>query len=354
MRHLSIYFDEICKEHENGPGHPERPERLDAALKAVDTFPWPEAVELRQPADADHQAIRRVHDGDYVDSVAATAESAHTAFDMDTAAGPHSHAAALRAAGGAIAVADGALKSASNGDGEVPVALLRPPGHHAEATRAMGFCLFNNVAVAAAHAREERGVSRVAILDWDVHHGNGTQHIFETDPGVLYLSVHEYPLFPGTGRIEEVGMGEGEGYTVNVPLPAGQYDAQYLRVFREIFEPVLRSYRPELILISAGFDAHADDPLANMSLSADGFGLLTGVVMEWAAAFSDKRIGFVLEGGYNLAALTESLQAVMTAVIDQSGLHEEDAYGASLTRADRTIAEVKRVQSAYWPSITGG
>lgn len=350
MRTLDVLYDEIGKEHDNGPGHPERPERLDAVRRAVDEYAGHEAVRERRPGDADRTALERVHRPAYIEEIAATAEGGPTSFDMDTGAGPGSYAAALRASGAAIEVVDRALSA----DDGVPFALTRPPGHHAERSQAMGFCLFNHVAVAAAHALQERGLSRVAVLDWDVHHGNGTQHIFESDPSVLYLSLHEFPLFPGTGRIEEVGMGAGEGYTVNVPLPAGQYDGQYVRVFREIFEPVIRGYRPELILVSAGFDAHADDPLANMSLSAAGFGLLTQIVLDWAETVSDGHIGFLLEGGYNLAALRESVHSVMATIIDQERHDEDDAYGASLTRADKTLAYVKAAQAPYWPGIDGG
>ncbi|MFW5786408.1 MAG: histone deacetylase [bacterium] len=350
MKHLSIFYDDICTEHENGPHHPERPERLQAVRRAIDGFQWPEALQERRPEDAPTEALTRVHDPRYVEQIASTAGRERSAFDMDTAAGPRSYAAALRAAGGAIAMVDRALA----GDGVVPFAAVRPPGHHAERNQAMGFCFFNNIAVAAAHARHHHGLSRVAVIDWDVHHGNGTQHIFEADQTVLYLSVHEFPLFPGTGRLREVGRDTGEGYTVNVPLPGGQYDAQYVRVFREIFEPVITAYRPELILVSAGFDAHGDDPLANMALSADGFALLTRIVREWADAVCGGRLGFLLEGGYNLSALTASVQRVMEALIDQFALHEDDAYGASLTRADRTIEQVKAVQRSYWPGMEGG
>jgi acetoin utilization deacetylase AcuC-like enzyme len=210
------------------------------------------------------------------------------------------------------------------------------------------------VAIAAAHAIHNHGLSRVAILDWDVHHGNGTQHLFENDPSVLYLSVHEYPLFPGTGSLEEVGTGEGAGYTVNAPLPAGQHDGQYVRVFRRLFEPIVYSFEPELILISAGFDAHANDPLANMQLSAAGFGVLTQIVMEWAAAVNGGNIGFILEGGYNLSALTDSIGEVLACIIDQERHDEDDAYGARLTRADSSIAQAQSVHASYWPAVHGG
>ncbi len=353
MRHIDIIYDELCKGHENGSHHPERPERLDAVRHAIETFSNPEALSERQPENAPLQAITRVHDAAYVERFAQTAEQDRAVFDMDTSANQDSYTAALRAAGGALAMTDAAVGAGPRA-GAVPFALVRPPGHHAEYDHPMGFCFFNNVAIAAAHAVHHHGLSRVAVVDWDVHHGNGTQHLFEADPSVLYLSVHEYPLFPGTGRLEEVGRGDGVGYTVNVPLPAGQYDAQYVRVFRRIFEPIVSSFEPELILISAGFDAHTNDPLANMELSAAGFGVLTQIVMEWADTTSGGNIGFILEGGYNLGALTESIREVMACIIDQELHDEDDAYGARLTRADSSIAQARSVQESYWPAIHGG
>ena len=352
MRHIDIIYDELCKGHENGSHHPERPERLDAVRRAIETFSNPEALSERQPENAPLEAITRVHDAAYVERFAQTAGQDRTVFDMDTSANQDSYTAALRAAGGALAMTDAAVGAGPRA-GSVPFAVVRPPGHHAEYDHPMGFCFFNNVAIAAAHAVHHHGLSRVAVVDWDVHHGNGTQHLFEADPSVLYLSVHEYPLFPGTGRLEEVGRGDGVGYTVNVPLPAGQYDAQYVRVFRRIFEPIVSSFEPELILISAGFDAHTNDPLANMELSAAGFGVLTQIVMEWADTTSGGNIGFILEGGYNLGALTESIREVMACIIDQELHDEDDAYGARLTRADSSIAQARSVQESYWPAIHG-
>lgn len=352
MRHIDIIYDELCKGHENGSHHPERPERLDAVRRAIETFSNPEALSERQPENAPLEAITRVHDAAYVERFAQTAGQDRTVFDMDTSANQDSYTAALRAAGGALAMTDAAVGAGPRAGG-VPFALVRPPGHHAEYDHPKGFCFFNNVAIAAAHAIHHHGLSRVAVVDWDVHHGNGTQHLFEADPSVLYLSVHEYPLFPGTGRLEEVGRGDGAGYTVNVPLPAGQYDAQYVRVFRRIFEPIVSSFEPELILISAGFDAHTNDPLANMELSTAGFGVLTQIVMEWADTTSGGNIGFILEGGYNLGALTESIREVMACIIDQELHDEDDAYGARLTRADSSIAQARSVQESYWPAIHG-
>ncbi|NBC30772.1 MAG: histone deacetylase [Spirochaetes bacterium] len=357
MRHIDIIYDELCKRHDNGSHHPERPERLDAVRRAIDTFSQPEALSEREPEDAPLEAITRVHDPAYVERVAQTAGQDRTVFDMDTSANQDSYAAALRAAGGALAMTDAAVGAAhgdTGSDHTVPFALLRPPGHHAEHDHPMGFCFFNNVAIAAAHAIHHHGLSRVAVVDWDVHHGNGTQHLFEADPSVLYLSAHEYPLFPGTGGLEEVGRGDAAGYTVNVPLPAGQYDAQYVGVFRRIFEPIVMSFEPELILVSAGFDAHTNDPLANMELTAAGFGVLTQIVMEWAHTTSGGNIGFVLEGGYNLGALTDSIGEVMACIIDQERHDEDDAYGARLTRAHSSIAQAKSVHESYWPAIHGG
>ena len=216
-------------------------------------------------------------------------------------------------------------------DGQIPkgVALLRPPGHHARPARAMGFCLLNNVAVAAAHGRA-RGLERIAVVDWDVHHGNGTQEMFWTDPRVLYISTHQYPFYPGTGDAEEVGEGEGRGYTVNVPLVAGSGDAEYARAFERVVLPVVESYAPDLLLVSAGFDASARDPLAQMELSANAFGWMARELARVTAASTKGRMALVLEGGYDLVALEAGLRSAVEGMLsgradDISGEPDEDA-----------------------------
>jgi acetoin utilization deacetylase AcuC-like enzyme len=228
------------------------------------------------------------------------------AIDMDTSAVAGTYEAALRAAGGAVALVEALLV-----DGEpCGVSALRPPGHHAEAARAMGFCFFNNVAVAAEHARATQGIDRVLILDWDVHHGNGTNDIFHADPGVLFCSIHEWPLYPGTGAATDVGSGAGEGYTVNLPVPSRSGDAAYGSLVEHVVAPLIRAWKPELVLVSAGFDAHRLDPLATCTVSEDGFVSMTASLRR-AAADAGAPIGLVLEGGYAVEALAGSMAALV-------------------------------------------
>ena len=261
-------------------------------------------VELR-PTPCDPGRLVRVHPESYVAAIENACRRAPARLDPDTAVSTGSWDSALLAAGAVVdacdAVAAGRLSNA--------FVCARPPGHHAETGRAMGFCLFNNVAVAARFLQAERGLGRIFVVDWDVHHGNGTQQIFEADDSVFYFSTHQYPFYPGTGAREERGRGRGEGFTLNVPLPAGTGDAEYLQVFREVLRPAIDAFKPELILISAGFDAHRDDPLASMEVTEAGFAAMTGIVRAAAEDHCGGRLVSVLEGGYNLDALARSVEA---------------------------------------------
>jgi acetoin utilization deacetylase AcuC-like enzyme len=289
--------------HRPAGHHPERPERLAAARAAIGAVPI--AWEPVACPEATLEQLARVHDERFVEAL--SAERGGRGFlDADTYVSAGSVDAAFRAAGGAVALVDALL------DGPVAqgVALLRPPGHHARPAKAMGFCLLNNVAVAAAHARA-RGVGRVAIVDFDVHHGNGTQEMFWRDPSVLYVSTHQFPFYPGTGAASEVGEGAGAGYTVNVPLRAGGGDAEYRAAFDRIVAPVLAEFAPELVLVSAGFDAAARDPLAEMRLSAEAFAYMGRVLARQARASAAGRIALVLEGGYDLPSLELGLVRAM-------------------------------------------
>jgi acetoin utilization deacetylase AcuC-like enzyme len=258
-----------------------------------------------RPAPCDPDRLIRVHPASYVAAIETACRRAPARLDPDTVVSSGSWEAALLAAGAAIdacdAVAGGRLANA--------FVCARPPGHHAETGRAIGFCLFNNVAVAARHLQAERGLGRIFIVDWDVHHGNGTQQIFESDDSVFYFSTHQDPFYPGTGGGQERGHGRGEGFTLNVPLPAGTGDAEYLRIFREILRPAIESFAPEMILVSAGFDAHRDDPLASMAVTEEGFAGMTRIVREAAAEHCGGRVVSVLEGGYDLGALARAVEA---------------------------------------------
>jgi len=233
-------------------------------------------------------------------------------LDPDTAMSPGSLAAAYLAAGGVLAGVDAIMTKQV----DHVFCAVRPPGHHAEAGRAMGFCLFNNVAIAARYVQKKYDLTRVLIVDWDVHHGNGTQHSFEDDPSILFFSTHQYPHYPGTGRASERGKGAGEGFTINVPMEAGEGDNEYRAVFHKALVPAADDFRPEFVIISAGFDAHRDDPLANMGLTEEGYADLTGIVAGIAKRHAQRRILSSLEGGYNLRALAASVDAHIRALVD--------------------------------------
>jgi acetoin utilization deacetylase AcuC-like enzyme len=293
-------------EHQTPPGHPESPARARVMDEVADA--WRErGGEVVAPRAATTEQLARVHDAEYLRTIAATA-GRPVAFDPDTFTSPESTDVALLAAGAAI----DAVERVMGGEGAA-FALVRPPGHHAERARAMGFCLYNNIAVAAAHART-LGASRVAIVDYDVHHGNGTQHMFEDDPSVLYISTHEYPQYPGTGAADEAGRGRGLGCTVNLPLEAGAVDEDYRVVFAEVVLPVLRQFKPDVLLVSAGFDGHERDPLAGMRLTTEAFRAMTTELRNVAIECCAGRIALIAEGGYDLQALHECLTAAIDAL----------------------------------------
>jgi acetoin utilization deacetylase AcuC-like enzyme len=301
-----VLYDERFLEHSAGPGHPERPARLRAALLGVERA-GSGAIVRRPGRAATSEELLRVHDAAHVDRLLALA--GHTArLDPDTAVSPGSVDAALLAAGACIEL----VEQVASGRVQNGFALVRPPGHHAEPSRSMGFCLFDNIAVAAAHARATLGVRRVLIVDWDVHHGNGTQAAFYERDDVALFDSHQAPYYPGTGAATERGAGRGLGTTLNVPLPAGCGDADYLHVYRELLLPFADRLRPDLVLVSAGFDAHVCDPLASMAVTSAGFGALCSLAVEVAERHAGGRIALILEGGYDLTAITESVAACTT------------------------------------------
>jgi acetoin utilization deacetylase AcuC-like enzyme len=270
---------------------------------------------MRLESDNDPEAwVATVHHPEHIKRVQATSQYNHTALDPDTIVCRDSYTAALKAVAGTLAAADAVMQ------GQVSQAFcaVRPPGHHATSRRAMGFCLFNNVAILARYLQRHHGLDNILIIDWDVHHGNGTQYIFEDDPSVLYFSTHQYPFYPGTGAATETGQSRGQGFTMNVPLPAGTGDDTYIAVFEQQLLPRALAYRPDCVLISAGFDAHYADPLAQMQVTEEGYRRMTQVVKEIATTCCQQRLISVLEGGYNLAALARSVQAHIEALQQQS------------------------------------
>jgi acetoin utilization deacetylase AcuC-like enzyme len=328
-------------EHETPPGHPERTER--AEVMDVVAARWRDGGgEVVAPRAATHEQLARVHDEEHLRRIAATAGRA-VSLDPDTYTSPETHDIALLAAGAAIDAVERVMSAAETAS----LAMVRPPGHHAERGKAMGFCFYNNVAVAAAHART-LGARRVAVIDYDVHHGNGTQHTFEADPSVLYASLHQYPFYPGTGAAGEVGIGSGRGFTVNVPMEAGAVAEDYRIAFAEVVVPAVRQYKPDLILVSAGFDAHERDPLANMRLTTDTFAAMTADLRSIAAEACRGRIALVTEGGYDLQALATSLNAVIRTLSGPAEPAKWPAADGSARRGRVAVDAAKRALASFW------
>jgi acetoin utilization deacetylase AcuC-like enzyme len=325
-------------QHDTG-GHPERAARIVAIEAEMERRGWLGYERVSAPR-VDRDVLEAVHPARYITGIREFSEAGGGAIDLDTVVSVGSWEAAQRAAGGAVELVDRLVSGAA----PAGASALRPPGHHAEAARAMGFCLFNNVAVAAQHAVDALGLSRVLILDWDVHHGNGTESLFASSPQVLYASIHEWPLYPGTGAPSFVGEGEGRGYTVNLPVPAGSGDAAFVSLVAHVVDPIARAWSPELVLVSAGFDAHVGDPLASCSVTDTGYAAMAAVVRRLASELGAP-VGVVLEGGYALDALARSF-ALTLEVVGSSEPPPEVAVDV-----DPLAAEAAERLQAWWPSL---
>jgi len=297
-----VYHDDYLL-HTMGEWHPERPQRLVSIVGFLKKNELWDTLTHIQPYPADLKWIETIHTPQYIKSVEDACKMESYNFDADTAVCSDSYRAALLAAGGALAAADAVM----SGRVKNVFGAVRPPGHHAEKNRAMGFCLFNNVAIVARYLQQKHKLEKICIIDWDVHHGNGTQHSFYDDATVFYFSVHQWPHYPGTGLKTELGQGDGVGYTLNVPLPPGQGDEEYIEVFEQLLAPAVRRFEPDFILISAGFDAHSLDQLSGMEMTRAGFGKLTEIVMRLADEFCEGHIISLLEGGYNLEMQAQSV-----------------------------------------------
>ncbi len=325
------------EEHVTPPGHPERMERAHVFNTLAQRWTVRGGA-IAAPRAVTREQLERVHGSAYLDELQASAGRA-VMLDADTYTSPESVEIAGLAAGAAVQAAEHALTA-----GDPAFALVRPPGHHAERDRAMGFCLYNNIAVAAAHALS-LGLERVAIVDIDVHHGNGTQGIFYGEPRVLYMSTHQFPFYPGTGAANEIGTGAGAGFTVNVPLEMGATDADYALVYRAAIVPILTRYSPQLVLVSAGYDAHERDPLASMRVTTAGYGAIVAQLMHGAGSTP---IAFVTEGGYDLGALAECLDASFAAI---DGVAPKALAESSSARGERALDAVRAAQAPFWRGI---
>ncbi len=297
-----------------------------------------EKLEMKKTGYADLEEIRYIHSGDYIEKAKRYSELEMN-LDPDTVLCKDSYNVALLAAGGAISAVDSVLNELDSS-----FALVRPPGHHARPNSGMGFCIFNNVAIAARHA-QKMGKKRVLIVDWDVHHGNGTEEAFYDDPTVLYFSTHQYPHYPGTGWLEDVGKGDGEGYNINVPLPAGTDDSGFIAAFKEILLPAALEFNPDIILVSAGMDACNEDGLAQMRMSAEGFAVLTSIVKSIAMEKCNGKVAAVLEGGYDLNLLARSVAAVLNVFMGER-VEKETQEVSPQVRV--RLEEIKKVQRQFW------
>lgn len=312
MGRTGFVYHPAYLDHDMGAGHPESPNRLMAIMRQLEQSGTAGRLKNIQARKAEDEWITQIHNPSYVAALKThQPRSGRVSLDPDTSMSAGSLAAAYLAVGGALAAVDAIMR----GEVEHTFCAVRPPGHHAEAARAMGFCLFNNVAIAARYIQKQYGLSRVLIVDWDVHHGNGTQHSFEQDPSILFFSTHQFPHYPGTGRATERGTGAGEGFTINVPMDAGDGDEEYHTIFMNVLLPAADAFKPEFVLVSAGFDAHRDDPLASMGLTEAGYSDLTSLVVGIARRHAQGRLLSTLEGGYNLTALSASVDAHLKALL---------------------------------------
>ena len=303
----AVVRDNRFKNHITGYGHPECPDRLTAIEETLNSEELKSRLVFIQPRPATMEELCLIHTERYVTSVAETEGRDSVYLDPDTQTSALSYETAVLAAGGLLSLIDRVWR----GEHSTGFAFVRPPGHHAESDRAMGFCLFNNVAVGARYLIEKLGAKRVLIVDWDLHHGNGTEHSFWRSPDILYFSIHQFPHYPGTGRDTDVGAGSGKGYTVNVPLGSRNGDISYLQAFSRLLKPIALQFKPDIILVSAGFDAHFSDPLGGIQVTDTGYRLMTRILIDIAHECCGGKLVFVLEGGYNFDALKSSVRDVM-------------------------------------------
>ncbi|MBE9512693.1 MAG: histone deacetylase [Chloroflexi bacterium] len=339
---VGYVYDPVYLKHDTGQ-HVENARRLEAIISHLEETGLRQRLSPIPPRAATDEELSLVHDKCHVAHIQAVARKSGGWLDADTVMSSDSYQAALYAAGGLIRATEVVLS-----EGGSAFALVRPPGHHATASQAMGFCLFNNIAIAARYAQDKLKLERIAIVDFDVHHGNGTQGTFYDDPRVLYISTHEFPLYPGTGNTEETGRGDARGTTVNIPLPAGCGDAEYLAVFEQIIAPVAKRFNPQLILVSAGYDAHWADSLAMMQVSVTGFAQMAKTLKILADELCNGHLIFTLEGGYNLTALAASIKATFDVLLGSTSIEDplgQPQPGFKLPSITSLVESVKRIHN---------
>jgi acetoin utilization deacetylase AcuC-like enzyme len=349
-KNTGIVKDGRYLRHGSEFSHPETPQRLASIYEMLENpdMAWKFlGIDARL---ATREELERVHQPAYIDTIAATAGQTIFMLDPDTVATAETYDVARLAAGGVI----NAIDSVVSGETDNAFALVRPPGHHAQKATAAGFCIFNNIAIGARHALARHGLKRILIVDWDLHHGNGTQEAFYEDPQVLYFSTHQSPGYPGTGSLSEMGRGPGLGYTINCPLKAGADDATYARVFRDILSPVVLSFRPEIILVSAGFDPYIGDPLGEMRVTPEGFACLARILLDLAEECCGGRLVAILEGGYNIVGLAKSVRAVLLELLGETRVTEERLIRMAAETdeaAELLIGRLRAQFGPYWPVL---
>lgn len=307
----ALIYHPIYLQHDTGPHHPERASRLQSILRKLQKTWLIDKLKVIEPKPASIEDIALVHSMDYVLGIKEICKKGSINLDPDTVVSKDSFETALFAAGAVIKGIDLIF----NGEIDNVFCMVRPPGHHARPSQAMGFCIFNNVAIGARYIQKKYKLNRILIIDWDVHHGNGTEEVFYEDPRVFYISLHQYPHYPGTGSKESTGKGKGKGFNLNIPMESGSGDAEYIKAFRGIIIPKVKDFKPEFIMISSGFDGHKDDPLSSINLTENGYHEMTKMVKEEARLYSKNRIVSVLEGGYNLLSLANSVHSHLEALL---------------------------------------
>ncbi len=343
----AVVKDEIYLQHLTGDNHPENHHRLEVVYEMLEDKEMQGRFSILSPRPATREELELNHSSNYINQVASTAGRSYSMLDPDTTTSPKSWEAAQMAVGGVLLAVDKVI------EGEIAnaFALVRPPGHHAESNKGMGFCLFNNVAVAAHYARRKYSLDRVLVVDWDLHHGNGTQNAFSEDPQVLYFSSHQSPYYPGSGSIDECGEGKGKGFTVNVPLPGGQGDQDFTEIYGKILKPIVSEYNPQLILVSSGYDIYYQDPLGAMNVTPEGFAALTSLMMDMAQSSCQGKLVITLEGGYHLNGLRDSVKATLRELSGDSILKGAKGEEKILSSTETIIKKVRGVQKNFWSSL---